>query len=70
MCLKVFVSGHDNNMKRLKVKDMIGICFSKVNFLRDLKDDNLLLNRNYFPGVDPSLMKMPKRQSSTKSKRF
>lgn len=24
----------------------------KVNFLRDLKDDNLVLNRNYFPGVD------------------
>ena len=30
----------------------LGSAFQKVNFLRDLKDDNLLLNRNYFPGVD------------------
>jgi hypothetical protein len=56
--------------KRLKAKDAIGFLRFKSEFLRDLKDDNLLLNRNYFPGVDPSLMKMPKRQSSMKSKRF
>ena len=30
----------------------LGSAFQKVNFLRDLKDDNLVLNRNYFPGVD------------------
>jgi phytoene/squalene synthetase len=29
----------------------LGSAFQKVNFLRDLKD-NLVLNRNYFPGVD------------------
>jgi phytoene/squalene synthetase len=28
----------------------LGSAFQKVNFLRDLKEDNL--NRNYFPGVD------------------
>ncbi|WP_269227527.1 phytoene/squalene synthase family protein [Flavobacterium eburneipallidum] len=46
MCLKVFVNG--NEAMRL------GSAFQKVNFLRDLKDDNLVLNRNYFPGVDLS----------------
>ena len=30
----------------------LGSAFQKVNFLRDLKDDNLVLNRTYFPGVD------------------
>ena len=30
----------------------LGSAFQKVNFLRDLKDDNLVLNHNYFPGVD------------------
>ena len=30
----------------------LGSAFQKVNFLRDLKDDNLVLNRNYFPGVN------------------
>ncbi len=30
----------------------LGSAFQKVNFLRDLKDDNLILNRNYFPGID------------------
>ena len=30
----------------------LGSAFQKVNFLRDLKDDNLVLNRNYFPGID------------------
>jgi phytoene/squalene synthetase len=53
MCLKVFVSGQDNKYEELKSEAMrLGSAFQKVNFLRDLKDDNLLLNRNYFPGVD------------------
>jgi phytoene/squalene synthetase len=30
----------------------LDLLFKKVNFLRDLKEDNLVLNRNYFPGVD------------------
>jgi 15-cis-phytoene synthase len=53
MCLKVFVKGNDNRYEQLKAEAMrLGSAFQKVNFLRDLKEDNLVLNRNYFPGVD------------------
>ncbi|MFV5699886.1 phytoene/squalene synthase family protein [Flavobacterium sp. ZT3R17] len=53
MCLKVFVAGKNHKYEQLKDEAMrLGSAFQKVNFLRDLKDDNLVLNRNYFPGVD------------------
>lgn len=53
MCLKVFVKGDEEKYNYLKDEAMrLGSAFQKVNFLRDLKDDNLVLNRNYFPGVD------------------
>ena len=53
MCLKVFVKGNNDKYEALKMEAMrLGSAFQKVNFLRDLKDDNLILNRNYFPGVD------------------
>jgi phytoene/squalene synthetase len=53
MCLKVFVKGDLTIYEALKEEAMrLGSAFQKVNFLRDLKDDNLVLNRNYFPGVD------------------
>ena len=53
MCLKVFVNGENTKYEELKEEAMrLGSAFQKVNFLRDLKDDNLVLNRNYFPGVD------------------
>lgn len=53
MCLKVFVQGNNTKYDQLKDEAMrLGSAFQKVNFLRDLKDDNLVLNRNYFPGVD------------------
>lgn len=53
MCLKVFVKGDLTKYEDLKEEAMrLGSAFQKVNFLRDLKDDNLVLNRNYFPGVD------------------
>ena len=53
MCLKVFVNGDNAKYDELKDQAMrLGSAFQKVNFLRDLKDDNLVLNRNYFPGVD------------------
>ena len=53
MCLKVFVKGNEEKYNQLKSEAMrLGSAFQKVNFLRDLKDDNLILNRNYFPGVD------------------
>ncbi|GEC73061.1 Phytoene/squalene synthetase [Flavobacterium flevense] len=53
MCLKVFVNGKEHKYETLKDEAMrLGSAFQKVNFLRDLRDDNLILNRNYFPGVD------------------
>ncbi len=52
MCLKVFVNGNNQKYNELKAEAMrLGSAFQKVNFLRDLKEDNLVLNRNYFPGV-------------------
>jgi phytoene/squalene synthetase len=53
MCLKVFVGGNVQRYDQLKDEAMrLGSAFQKVNFLRDLKDDNLVLNRDYFPGVN------------------
>ena len=53
MCLKVFVNGDEDRYNALKTEAMrLGSAFQKVNFLRDLKDDNLILNRNYFPGIN------------------
>ncbi len=53
MCLKVFVKGDQKKYDDLKDEAMrLGSAFQKVNFLRDLKNDNLVLNRNYFPGAD------------------
>lgn len=53
MCLKVFVNGNPQQYEALKPEAMrLGSAFQKVNFLRDLKDDNLLLSRNYFPDFD------------------
>jgi 15-cis-phytoene synthase len=53
MCLKVFVKGDKDKFEELKPEAMrLGSAFQKVNFLRDLKDDNLVLNRNYFPGIN------------------
>ena len=55
MCLKVFVNGNEKSYNDLKMEAMrLGSAFQKVNFLRDLKDDNLVLCRNYFPGIDLS----------------
>ncbi len=53
MCLKVFVKGQNERYETLKDEAMrLGSAFQKVNFLRDLKDDETVLNRTYFPGVD------------------
>jgi phytoene/squalene synthetase len=47
------VGGDVQKYEQLKDEAMrLGSAFQKVNFLRDLKDDNLILNRNYFPGLD------------------
>ncbi len=53
MCLKVFVNGNQELFDRLSSSAMaLGSAFQKVNFLRDLKADQELLGRSYFPHVD------------------
>lgn len=53
MCLQIFVKGNNAAYERLKpYATQLGSAFQKVNFLRDLKDDYLLLGRTYFPNVD------------------
>jgi 15-cis-phytoene synthase len=55
MCLHVFVGGDMSEFYKLKPYAMkLGSAFQKVNFLRDIKDDHLLLGRTYFPDVDIS----------------
>jgi phytoene synthase len=55
MCLKVFAQGDERLYEQLKPAAMkLGSAFQKVNFLRDIKDDNQLLGRVYFPGIDLS----------------
>ena len=53
MCLRVFCQGDDLVYQRLKPYAMsLGSAFQKVNFLRDLRQDNLDLGRTYFPDTD------------------
>lgn len=50
MCLKVFCLGDQEKYDALKSSAMkLGAAFQKINFLRDLKNDSLLLGRAYFP---------------------
>jgi len=49
MCLRVFVLGNDKLYNELEIPARkLGSAFQKVNFLRDIKDDTELLNRQYF----------------------
>lgn len=53
MCLRVFTEGDRHLYDKLKPFAMkLGSAFQKVNFLRDLKADYIILGRTYFPGVD------------------
>ncbi len=53
MCLKVFVERDEVLYNELKPSAMrLGSAFQKINFLRDLREDSLELNRVYFPGID------------------
>jgi phytoene synthase len=53
MCLHVFTEGDTVLFGKLKPYAMkLGAAFQKVNFLRDLKQDNQELGRTYFPNVD------------------
>lgn len=51
MCLKVFVAGDRTLYKELKDgASALGAAYQKVNFLRDIKDDQSIRGRFYFPG--------------------
>lgn len=55
MCLKIFVNGDQVAYDKLKYSAMkLGSAFQKVNFLRDMKDDQEVLNRSYFPQLSLS----------------
>lgn len=56
MCLKIFVGGNQAQYEQLSPYAMrLGTAFQKINFLRDLKQDTLELQRSYFP----QLQQMP-----------
>jgi phytoene synthase len=53
MCLRVFAKEKPELYIELKPYAMkLGAAFQKVNFLRDMKDDYILLGRTYFPDVN------------------
>lgn len=53
MCLQVFVKGDVKKYDELKDAAMnLGSAFQKVNFLRDIKEDEETLSRTYFPNID------------------
>lgn len=53
MCLQVFTEGNKEKYEELKPYAMkLGSAFQKINFLRDLNDDYLILGRTYFPNID------------------
>ena len=53
MCLCVFTGEKPQLYEELKPYAMkLGAAFQKVNFLRDMKDDYVVLGRTYFPDVN------------------
>lgn len=53
MCLQVFVKGDTTKYEKLREAAMnLGSAFQKVNFLRDMKEDQEFLNRTYFPDIN------------------
>lgn len=53
MCLMVFVDGNRDQYKKLKPSaSALGSAFQKINFLRDIRSDNISLGRVYFPEVN------------------
>ena len=63
MCLCVFVQGDCDQFNYLKPAAMkLGSAFQKVNFLRDLKDDQEHLGRSYFPNTNLSQLDEASKQ--------
>lgn len=57
MCLHAFVDGDPVAYEHLRPgARRLGAAFQKVNFLRDLRDDEELLGRGYLPGVERSTL--------------
>lgn len=53
MCLQVFTNGDKKRYEELKPFAMkLGSAFQKVNFLRDLNEDYMILGRTYFPNIE------------------
>ncbi len=53
MCLIIFCDGDMNKYNALQpFARSLGAAFQKVNFLRDLKSDNVTLERMYFPNCN------------------
>lgn len=53
MCLQVFVKGDTTKYEKLReAATNLGSAFQKVNFLRDMKEDQEFLNRTYFPNIN------------------
>lgn len=64
MCLNVFANGDKSIYEKLKEPAMkLGAAFQKVNFLRDIQDDNQLLGRVYFPGVNLEQFSQAQKQA-------
>lgn len=56
MCLRVFLQETDDSVIDEDLEEgarRLGSAFQKVNFLRDLADDAVRLQRVYIPGLDP-----------------
>lgn len=55
MCLHVFTENNEVLFNQLKpFARKLGSVFQKVNFLRDIRQDNVELGRTYFPEIDLS----------------
>lgn len=53
MCLYIFTKGDKRQYQQLeRYARALGAAFQKINFLRDLREDNNSLSRMYFPGCD------------------
>src|SRR5699024_11024539 len=60
MCLRIFLGGEDASPdRRARLEHgarRLGAAFQRVNFLRDLAEDQRELGRTYFPGVTGGLL--------------
>ena len=67
MCLRVFVNNDERKFQELKGYAMrLGSAFQKVNFLRDLKEDEQELGRSYFPNIEMGQLTKESKQEIIK----